>query len=208
MITLATDLRIQRQSTPALVRAIASGVLRPRARLAWRHPRRYECAVPTIRPIRADDDEAMASIIRAVMPEFGADGPGFAIHDAEVDAMSAAYAPPRAAYFVVVGTDDRPLGGGGIGPLAGGDDATCELRKMYLLKEARGLGAGARLIARCLETARSLGYDTCYLETLTGMDAAQRLYQKVGFRRRSSALGTTGHGGCDRFYTLDLRSQR
>ena len=36
----------------------------------------------TIRPIEARDDDAVAAIIRAVMPEFGADGPGFAIHDA------------------------------------------------------------------------------------------------------------------------------
>ena len=42
----------------------------------------------TMRPIEPRDDAAMARIIRTVMPEFGADGPGFAIHDAEVDTMS------------------------------------------------------------------------------------------------------------------------
>ncbi|HZX71850.1 MAG TPA: GNAT family N-acetyltransferase, partial [Rhodanobacter sp.] len=35
-----------------------------------------------IRPITPADNPVMAAIIRAVMPEFGADGPGFAIHDA------------------------------------------------------------------------------------------------------------------------------
>ena len=44
----------------------------------------------TIRPVRPGDDAAVAAIIRTVMPEFGADGPGFAIHDPEVSAMSAA----------------------------------------------------------------------------------------------------------------------
>src|SRR5690348_7685305 len=34
-----------------------------------------------IRPIEPRDDEAVARVIRAVMPEFGAAGPGFAIHD-------------------------------------------------------------------------------------------------------------------------------
>ena len=47
------------------------------------------------------DDGAIASIIRSVMPSFGACGPGFAINDPEVDAMSSAYRRPRAAYFVV-----------------------------------------------------------------------------------------------------------
>jgi len=45
-----------------------------------------------IRPIEPSDDAAMAAIIREVMPEFGADGPGFAIHDEEVDCMAEAYA--------------------------------------------------------------------------------------------------------------------
>ena len=55
----------------------------------------------SIRPIELRDDAAIATIIRAVMPEFGAGGAGFAIHDAEVDAMHAAYARARRAYFVV-----------------------------------------------------------------------------------------------------------
>ena len=35
----------------------------------------------TLRPITPADDAAVANIIRTVMPEFGAGGPGFAIHD-------------------------------------------------------------------------------------------------------------------------------
>ena len=157
----------------------------------------------TIRPIRAEDDAAMAAIIRTVMPEFGATGSGFAIADPEVDWMSRAYAAPRHAYFVVK-RDGRVVGGGGVAPLAGGDDDTCELRKMYFLREARGLGAGAALMARCLEAARAAGFARCYLETLTGMDAAMRLYERSGFRRIDAPMGATGHGGCNTFYLLDL----
>ena len=68
-----------------------------------------------IRPIEARDNAAVASIIRTVMPEFGADGPGFAIHDAEVDAMYQAYTRPRSAYFVVE-RDGKVIGGGGVAP--------------------------------------------------------------------------------------------
>ena len=87
---------------------------------------------------------------------------------------------------------------------AGGDADTCELRKMYFLPEARGLGAGAAMMARCLEAARDFGFARCYLETLSGMDAAMRLYERSGFRRIDAAMGATGHGGCNRFYLLDL----
>ncbi|MDR3385905.1 MAG: GNAT family N-acetyltransferase [Rudaea sp.] len=157
-----------------------------------------------IRTITAADNAAVAAIIRMVMPEFGASGPGFAIHDAEVDDMAGAYSRPGCTYFVVT-LDDRVLGGGGVAALGGGDPGICELRKMYFLPELRGRGAGAALIRRCLDAARGLGYRACYLETLTGMDAAQRLYERNGFRRIPAALGNTGHFGCNRFYLRELQ---
>lgn len=156
-----------------------------------------------IRPIRSDDDATIAAIIRTVMPEFDAGGCGFAIHDAEVDGMAAAYAQPRHAYFVLE-QDDRVLGGGGIAPLAGGDADTCELRKMYFLPEVRGLGAGNAMMQHCLQAARAAGFARCYLETLTGMDAAMRLYERSGFRRIDGPMGATGHGGCNTFYLRTL----
>jgi putative acetyltransferase len=156
-----------------------------------------------IRPVEARDDAAVAAIIRCVMPEFGADGPGFAIHDPEVAAMSAAYAGARHAWFVVE-LDGSVQGGGGIAPLQDGDEDTCELRKMYFMPALRGHGAGRALIEHCMARARSLGFRRCYLETLTGMDAAQRLYLANGFRRIDHALGATGHHGCNRFYLRTL----
>jgi len=158
---------------------------------------------PFLRPITEADQPAMAAVIRAVMPEFGADGPGFALHDPEVDHLWQAYTVPGAAYFVLE-RDGAVLGGGGVAALEGGPEGTCELRKMYFLPEARGLGLGERMLRHCLEAARGLGYRQCYLETLTGMDAAMRLYAKLGFRPICSSLGATGHHGCDRYYLLDL----
>ena len=156
-----------------------------------------------IRPIRSGDDAAMAAIIRAVMPEFGATGSGFAINDPEVDWMSRAYAEPRHAYFVLE-RDGAVLGGAGVAPLAGGDGDTCELRKMYFLREARGIGAGTAMMAQCLHAARDFGFRQCYLETLGGMDAAMRLYERSGFHRIDQPMGATGHGGCNAFYLLEL----
>jgi len=156
-----------------------------------------------IRPITASDDAAMAAVIRTVMPEFGAVGDGFAINDPEVDWLSRAYAEPRCAYFVIE-RDGRVLGGAGVAPLTGGEPDVCELRKMYFLPEARGAGAGAAMMVKCLDAARKLGFKRCYLETLRGMDAAMRLYERSGFRRIDGPMGATGHGGCNAFYLLDL----
>jgi len=157
----------------------------------------------TIRSIEYQDDPAIATIIRTVMPEFGAVGDGFAINDPEVDWMSRAYSTPQSAYFVVE-QQGVIKGGGGVAPLAGGDGKTCELRKMYFLPELRGQGAGNALMSMCLDAARSLGFHQCYLETLCGMTAAQKLYERNGFKRIAQSMGDTGHGGCDTFYLLKL----
>ena len=158
----------------------------------------------TFRPIRPEDDAVIAAIIRTVMPEFGADGPGFAIHDPEVDHMSSAYSIPGATYFVVVDETDRVVGGAGIAPLEGGEPGVCELRKMYFLPAARGQGMGEALLRHCLVEALALGFQTCYLETLSGMDQAIKLYGKLGFRPLCAPLGRTGHGGCDHWFAREL----
>lgn len=158
----------------------------------------------SFRSIRPEDDAAVAAIIRTVMPEFGADGPGFAIHDPEVDHMSAAYSAPRAAYFVVVDDRGGVVGGAGVAALEGGEPGVCELRKMYFLREARGQGLGEAMLRHCLSVAKELGYRTCYLETLSGMDQAIRLYKKLGFKPLCAPLGRTGHGGCDHWFAQEL----
>lgn len=151
-----------------------------------------------IRPIEPRDDAAVAAIIREVMTEHGASGPGFAIHDPEVAAMSAAYQPPRAGYFVI-DEGGRVLGGAGFGPLVGGPEDVCELRKMYFLPAARGRGLGGALLDRVLGEARAAGFARCYLETLASMEAARKLYRKKGFATIDAAMGATGHFGCNAF---------
>lgn len=159
-----------------------------------------------LRPIEPADDPQVAQLIRSVMTEFGAVGCGYSIQDAEVDAMSAAYADDRAAYFVAE-RGGRVLAAGGIAPLAGAErDDVCELRKMYAYAEARGLGLGRRLLEQCLEAARAAGYRTCYLETLEHMHRARALYEKVGFRPLVGPLGDTGHFTCNAWYALELRA--
>jgi putative acetyltransferase len=156
-----------------------------------------------IRPIEPADNAAMAAVIRHVMPEFGADGPGFAIHDAEVDTMHDAYSQPCCAYFVIE-RDGVVVGGGGVAPLENAEPDVCELRKMYFLPTARGIGAGSAMMQRCLDAARALGFRRCYLETLTGMDAAQALYARSGFKPLCAPMGGTGHFSCDRFFIREL----
>ena len=163
-------------------------------------PKNQEFEIHTIQP---GDDPAVAEVIRTVMPEYGACGAGFAIQDAEVDAMHAAYSAPRSRYFVLK-QQGRVVGGAGVAPLAGAGPGVCELRKMYLLAEARGFGQGKRLLGLCLDEAWRMGFDTCYLETTSKMLEAQALYRKLGFQPLPGPRGNTGHFRCDRWFERRL----
>ena len=156
----------------------------------------------TFRRVRASDDLALAAIIRSGMAEFGICGEGPA-SDPEVDSISAAYAGQRAAYFVVE-AGGRVLGGGGIGSIEGTPEDICELRKMYLRPESRGLGAGRRLLVLCLDAARDRDYRVCHLATLGRMEGARRLYDRAGFRLLDHEVPGSGHLGCDTWYSLEL----
>ena len=145
----------------------------------------------------------MAAVIREIMPQFGACGPGFSIEDAEVDHMFEAYQDPRAAYWVIE-VGGKVLGGGGIAQLEGGDEDTCELKKMYYLEYIRGKGLGRKVMELCLDKAKEFGYKKMYLETLEKMSAARKLYEAYGFQKLDGNMGNTGHSKCDSYYVKDL----
>lgn len=145
-----------------------------------------------IRPVRPEDNEIVARIIREVMTEYACVGEGYSINDPEVDEIYEAYHNDRSAFFVLT-RQSTVIGCGGIGPLLGGDITICELKKMYFLPEARGFGLGQKFISLCLEKARELGYQQCYLETVRRMWQANLVYEKIGFHPLEKPLGNTGH---------------
>lgn len=157
----------------------------------------------SIRPIRSEDDARIASIIRSCLNEFEAPTCGSALGDPEIDFMSRAYSGERSAYFVAE-ENGVILGGAGIAQLENANSDTCELRKMYLSKQARGKGVGNGLMQKCLEIARSFGFEYCYLETFPTMLDAQKLYKRSGFYYLDASKGGTGHTACTVWMQNDL----
>ena len=147
----------------------------------------------------------MARIIRDVMTEFGAVGVGYSINDPEVDDMYNAYPAPHSVFYVIT-RQGKTLGCGGIGPLEGDNEGTCELRKMYFVPGMRGTGMGYRLLNLCVQKAIELGYRQCYLETLETMAHARSLYRKFGFEPLDSPMGATGHTACNTWMSKKLQA--
>lgn len=156
-----------------------------------------------IREIKAEDNEAVAAVIRGVLVELGVPKVGTAYEDKALDDLTAAYDIDRAAYFIAV-ENGKIIGGAGIAQLDNYDGNVCELQKMYFAPEARGRGLGSKMMATCLNFAKEVGFDQCYLETMPYMEDARKLYTKVGFESLDKPLGDTGHYNCSRWMIRDL----
>lgn len=155
-----------------------------------------------IRRIEKKDNKAVENLIRSCLVEFGANHKGTAWEDKNLARFSEVYNEEKSAYWVAVDNSEKIIGGAGIGKLLGVDDI-CELQKMYCFKEARGKGIAQSLLITALDFARGY-YKECYLETLSNMKAAQKFYEKNGFKKIASPVGNTGHYACDVLYIKKL----
>lgn len=156
-----------------------------------------------IRAIEKKDNPEIAKVIRSVLVDFGVPKVGTAYADSSLDCMYETYQNKESAYFVVV-ENDKVIGGGGIAKLDNYEGNVCELQKMYFLPVTRGRGIGTKMIDLCLQTAREKAYEKCYLETMSYMEAAQKLYKRYGFQYLDGPMGDTGHYSCGIHMILDL----
>ncbi|MGO4910963.1 GNAT family N-acetyltransferase [Leeuwenhoekiella sp. W20_SRS_FM14] len=159
--------------------------------------------MPLIRPVKLNDNLALAKTIRAVLIEMGVPKVGTAYADEALDCMYETYNAAKKEYFVIE-DQNRLLGGAGIAPLANYEGPVCELQKMYFLSEIRGKGFGLQMMQRCLDFAKEAGFKQVYLETMPYMKDAQKLYVKSGFYYIDAPLGNTGHSACPVYMLKDL----
>ena len=128
-----------------------------------------------LRPEDSDSDAARSMIdafiawARATYPEYD---PALS-----PSADPAELAPPG-GLFLVAWDGSAPIGGAAFKRL---EPESAEVKRLYVVPEARGLGVGATLMARLEEEARSRGYSRLRLDIGDRQPEAMGLYRRLGF---------------------------
>lgn len=149
----------------------------------------------TIRKIRREDNPQLAKMIREVFEEFDAPRLGTVYSDPTTDDLHDLFQKPGSALWVSE-IDGKAVGCCGIYPTEGLGKGCCELVKFYLAESGRGNGIGKALMQRSIDSARELGYNAVYLESLPHFSRAIGMYDRLGFERLAAPLGQSGHTGC------------
>ena len=153
-----------------------------------------------IRDWEKSDRDAAAGVIKAVLKEYGLPWqPELADRDAiEVES---AYIEVGGEFWVVE-EDGVIVGTAAYQPIARGQNAV-EIRKMYLLPEVRGRGLGVFLLKQLEQAIAAKQYREIWLETVTILKDAVRLYERNGYQLASGVETAR----CDLVYLKQLRYQ-
>lgn len=131
----------------------------------------------TKQAVSKDDFELAKRLMKDYMTDIGVDLT-FQDFESELKNVSKLYANPEGA-FIIAYHNSNPVGCFGIRKI---DSEICELKRMYLGQDVRGLGLGEKLLKEALHIASRLRYKRMRLDTLPSMNSAIHLYKKLGFK--------------------------
>ncbi|MEV6794941.1 GNAT family N-acetyltransferase [Streptomyces sp. NPDC051320] len=135
-----------------------------------------------IRPVRYDHPDAVKlndQVQLEYAERYGDDG--------DITPLDATmFDPPSGLYLLAYDADDRPVATGGWrNQDAAGDygysPGDAEIKRMYVVPEARGLGLARRILAALEESARAAGRTRMVLETGDKQPEAIALYVSSGY---------------------------
>lgn len=98
----------------------------------------------------------------------------------ELSSLPGKYSPPGGSLLLARSSaTGEPLGCIGIRPMS--LEGVCEMKRLYVPPQGRGLGLGKALIDAAIKEAERIGYARMRLDTLPRMAVAVDLYRKNGF---------------------------
>ena len=100
--------------------------------------------------------------------------------DRELATLPGDYAAP-AGCVLLAHVGQTPAGCVALRPLAA-NKAMCEMKRLYVMPDHRGRGAGRLLVQAVVARAVDMGYKSMRLDTIADMHAAIALYKALGFR--------------------------
>lgn len=126
------------------------------------------------------DHEPAAGLVAAMRAELAGVYDDLDLDAADMPKAGPAELGPPGGTFLV-GFDDagRAVCCGGVKRL---EDGTCEIKRMYVVPQARGRGVARELLRRLEDAARRLGYDVVRLDTGPRQPSAERMYREAGYR--------------------------
>ena len=157
----------------------------------------------SFRKVKKTDNAYLAGMIREVFKEHQAPQHGTVYSDPTTDDLFGLFLHDRSVLWVAE-IDGVPEGCCGIYPTEGLESNCAELVKYYLAEKGRGRGIGRQLMEKCIESARELGYQKLYLESMPHFSKAVRIYEKLGFQELPGPLGNSGHTTCNIWMLLEL----
>ena len=139
----------------------------------------------TIRIATNNDLAVIQSIVFTALQEYGLK-PAPDSTDQDITDIESHYTSNQ-GYFCIMENDGIPIATGGLEYI---NANVCELKKMYMVKSARGKGAGKQLLEHLLVMAKEMGFQEVQLETAKVLREAIQLYEKYGFEKMSDDAPT------------------
>lgn len=141
-----------------------------------------------IAPVRTTDDlRATNALFRRYAASLDVDL-AYQDFEAEMASMPGKYAPPAGELLLARDANHKPIGCVGLRPLD--IPHCCEMKRLYVSPDIRGVGLGESLVDAIVAAAERAGYREMRLDTLPSMAGAQALYRKVGFEEIASYYET------------------
>jgi GNAT superfamily N-acetyltransferase len=128
------------------------------------------------RRIPADSPDALALVAAMVDELAGHYGP--LVQNSTPSALPADLSPPGGCFVALYDEDGRAVAGGGIKRL---NDGLGEIKRMFVVPEARGRGLSRALLGALEDAARQLGYARVRLDTGVKQPIARALYESSGY---------------------------